>query len=211
MQRGPQSHPSGCTHEVGSGQKHFPDALPGHCSLKDGLWLFCIWHSVEHPPESVGQHPLGCIKTGTWSVLRQPTLQFVHRGQWSSSGGTVVKDLHAWLSKLVPALIIQHIMSCMNITKPQGSVGSQAKCERRHDPTSNMSCWSQGRGSCSLCNTWIWPNETRPHWRSEQMYDHHTRSPVQMQRLSLRSRVTWWWIQDRRQSRGCGSHQLPFP
>ena len=64
-----------------------------------------------------------------------------------------------------------------------------------NDATSSLSHWSQGRGSHGLCgdqsrislptdntqlstgNALLWSQETQPHWRSEQMYDHQTGSP----------------------------------
>ena len=64
----------------------------------------------------------------------------------------------------------------------------QAKWERGHDVTCGLSHWSQGRGSHGLSrdqsrigrppdntqlytrNTWLWSQETQPHWRREQMY-----------------------------------------
>ena len=160
------------------------------------------------------------IKTGTWSVLHQPSLQFVHRGHW----GTPVKAVHALLSQNL-CLHWQSSTSCPAWIWPNhsGSICSQAKWERRHDPISNMRCWSQGRGSWSLCReqywfetqlptryTLIWPNETQPHWRSEQMYDFQIRSPGQIQRVSWHSRMARWslyrWIQDRGEIRGSGGH-----
>ena len=65
VQGGPQSHPSGYALEVGRVQIHSPVAVRGHCSLQAGLWLLCIWYSVEHQPATIGQHPQHWIKTGT--------------------------------------------------------------------------------------------------------------------------------------------------
>ena len=67
----------GCALEVGRGPRHTPDAVPGHYSLQAGLWLCRVWHSIEHQPATTGQHPQHWIKTGTWSILHQPSLQFV--------------------------------------------------------------------------------------------------------------------------------------
>ena len=72
---------------------------------------------------------------------------------------------------------------------------SQAKWERRHDPTPDRSRWSQSGRSHDLCrdqcrislppediqlstrNTRLRSQETRPHWRSKQMHDLQTKSP----------------------------------
>ena len=65
---------------------------------------------------------------------------------------------------------------------------------RRHVPTPNTSCRSQGWGSRGICgdqcwfdlpleatklptrNTQIRPDKTQPHWRSKQMYDFQTKA-----------------------------------
>ena len=63
----------------GEGTRHTPDAVPGHYSLQSGLWLRCVWHSIEHQPAH-------WIKTGTWSILHQPSLQFVWWDLWRNIG-----------------------------------------------------------------------------------------------------------------------------
>ena len=39
------------------GDRHTSDAVPGHCSLQAGLWLHCVWYSVEHRFMRTGHHP----------------------------------------------------------------------------------------------------------------------------------------------------------
>ena len=97
VQGGPQSHPSGCTLEVGWGQRHSPDAVPGHCPFQARLRMYCVWHSIKYWSTLTGQHPQCWNKTGTWSVLHQPSLQYEHRGQWSSSGRMSVEAVNALL------------------------------------------------------------------------------------------------------------------
>ena len=99
MQGGPESPSSGCALEVGRGQRQTLDYVPGHCSLQAGLWLCRVWHSIKHQPTTTGQHPQHLIKTGAWSILLQPSLQFVCWDQWSSLGGTPAKAVHELLSQ----------------------------------------------------------------------------------------------------------------
>ena len=47
-QGGSQSQPSGCTLEVGRGQRHPADAVLDHCSSKARLWMYCVWHSIQY-------------------------------------------------------------------------------------------------------------------------------------------------------------------
>ena len=75
VQGGSQPHVSGYSLEVGRGQRHTSDAVPSHCTLQAGLWLHCVWHSIEHQSTTTGQHPQHWIKTGIGSVLHQPSLQ----------------------------------------------------------------------------------------------------------------------------------------
>ena len=86
VQGGPESPSSGCALEVGRGPRHTVVAVPGHCSLQAGLWLCRVRHSIKHQPATTGQHPQHWIKTGAWSILHQPSLQFVCWDQWSSLG-----------------------------------------------------------------------------------------------------------------------------
>ena len=76
-------------------------------------------HQVS-PQLTTGQHPQHWIKTGIGSVLHQPSLQSVHRGQRSSFGGTPLNlncpCITIW--KPVPASTIQHIMPCTNLMEP---------------------------------------------------------------------------------------------
>ena len=99
VQGGSQSHLSGCTLEVGRGQRHTTDAVPDHCLLQARLWMYCVWHSIPYQFTTTWQHPQRCTKTGTWSILHQPSRQYVHRGQRSSSGGTSVETVHELLSE----------------------------------------------------------------------------------------------------------------
>ena len=118
------------------GDRDTPDAVPGHYSLQAGLWLCRVWHSIEHQPVTTGQHPQHWIKTGTWSILHQPSLQFVCWDQWSSSGGTSAKAVHELLSQNT-CLHWKSGTSCPVRIRPnhQRSVCSQAKWARRHVPT----------------------------------------------------------------------------
>ena len=82
--------------------------------------------------------------------------------------------------------------------------------KKRNDPTPGATHWSQSRGSHDLWrdwrrnslpledtnlstrNTWIWSQNTQPHWRGQQMYDHKRIGSGQIQRVSQCSRTTWW-------------------
>ena len=188
----------------------------------------------QNQPATTGQHPKHWIKTVAWSILHQPSLQFVCWDQWSSLGGTSAKAVHELLSQNT-CLHWKSGTSCPARIRPnhQRSVCPQAKWARRHVPTPNTSCRPLGWGSRGICgdqcwfdspleatkfparNTQIRPVKTQPHWRSKQMYDFQRRSPSQIQWVLWHSRTTWWslyrWIQDRRES-GCSSgHQPPFP
>ena len=88
VQGGSQSHPSGCTFGVGRGQKLTTDAVPDHCSLQARLWMYCVWLGIPHQFTTTWQHPQRWTKTCTRSILQQPSLQYVHGGQRSSSGAT---------------------------------------------------------------------------------------------------------------------------
>ena len=84
VQGGSQSHPSGCTPEVGRGQRHTVDAVLDHCSFQARLWMYCAWHSIQYQFTTTWQHPKRWAKTGSRGILHQPSLQYVHGGQWSS-------------------------------------------------------------------------------------------------------------------------------
>ena len=56
-QGGSQSHPSGCTLEVGRGQRHTADAVPDHCSFQAWLRMYCVWHSIQFQLTTTWQHP----------------------------------------------------------------------------------------------------------------------------------------------------------
>ena len=133
VQGGPESPSSGCALEVGRGPRHIVDVVPGHCSLQAGLWLCRVWHSIKHQPATTGQHPQHWIKTGAWSILHQPSLQFFYaetkKLPWRSAGWSC-----PWItiSKHVPALKFRHIMPCMNSTKPPEICMPQAKWARRY-------------------------------------------------------------------------------
>ena len=92
-------YPSGRSLEVGRGQRHTFTALPGNCTLQTGLRLHCVWHSIEYQFTPTGQHSQLWIETGIGSILYQPNLQPIHRGQWNSFGGTSVEAIHALLSE----------------------------------------------------------------------------------------------------------------
>ena len=57
VQGGSQSHLSGYSFEVGRRQRHTSDAVLDHCLLQAGLWLHCVWHSIEHRSTTTSQHP----------------------------------------------------------------------------------------------------------------------------------------------------------
>ena len=69
VQRGSQSHPSGCTLEVGRGQRHTTDAVPDHCLFQARLWTHCVWHSIQYQFTTTWQHPQRWAKTGTRGIL----------------------------------------------------------------------------------------------------------------------------------------------
>ena len=97
VQGGSQSHPCDCTLDVGRGQRHITDAVPDHCSLQARLWMYCVWHCIPYQFTTTWQHPQRWTKTGTRSILHQPSLQYVHGGQRSSSGRTSVEAVHELL------------------------------------------------------------------------------------------------------------------
>ena len=96
---GSQSHPSCCTLEVGRGQRHTAGAVPDHCSFQARLWMYCVWHSIQCQFTTTWQHPQRWAKTGTWGILHQPSLQYVHGGKRSSFGETSVEVVHELLSE----------------------------------------------------------------------------------------------------------------
>ena len=155
MQGGHQSHPSGCTLEMGRGQRHTTDALPDDCSFKARLQMYCVWHSIKCQSKTTGQHPQCWTETGTWSILHQPSLQHVHWGQRNSFGGKGVEAVHALLSE-DSCLHWQHSISCPTWIWPnhKRSVSFQTKWKRWHDSTPDPTRWSQGRGSSDLCRDW---------------------------------------------------------
>ena len=75
------------------------DALPDHCSFKAGLWMYCVWHSIQYQFTTTWQHPQRWAKTGTRGISHKPSLQYVHGGQRSSYGGTSVEVVHELLSE----------------------------------------------------------------------------------------------------------------
>ena len=77
------------------GDRDTTDALPDDCLFKARLRMYCIWHSIKCHSTTTGQHP----ETGTWSILHQPSLQHVHRGQRNPFGGKAVEAVHALLSE----------------------------------------------------------------------------------------------------------------
>ena len=79
------------------GQRHPPDAVPGHCLFQARLWMHCVWHSIKYRPTPTGQHPQCWNKTGTWSVLHQSSFQYVHGGKRSSPGRTSFEAVHSLL------------------------------------------------------------------------------------------------------------------
>ena len=97
VQGGSQSHPSGCTLEVGRGQRHTADAVPDHCSFQAWLQMYCVWHSFQYQFTTTWQYPQRWAKTGTRGILHQPSLQYVHGGQRISFGGTSVEVVHELL------------------------------------------------------------------------------------------------------------------
>ena len=97
VQGGSEPYPSGHSLEVGRGQRHAFDAVPGHCTLQAGLGLYCVWHCIEYQFTTTGQHSQLWAETGIGSILYQPSVQPIHRGQRSSFGGTSVKAVHALL------------------------------------------------------------------------------------------------------------------
>ena len=83
----------GCSLEVGRGQRHTSDAVPGYCALQAGLWLHCVWHSIEY------QSTASTTLDWDWPWKCSAPAQSVHRGQRSSFGGTPSKTVHALLSE----------------------------------------------------------------------------------------------------------------
>ena len=110
-------------------------------------------HSIKYQTMTTGPHPQCWPKTGTYSSLHQPSLQYVHEGQWSSFWRTSLEEaVHALLPEN-SHLYWQPSISCSvwNWLNHKRSVSSQAKCKRRHDPTPDPSRWSQARGSHDTC------------------------------------------------------------
>ena len=111
MQGGSQPHASGCSLEVGRGQRHTSDAVPGHCSLQAGLCMHCVWYIIEYQSTATGQHPRLWIENSIGSALHQPSLQLVHKDKWSSFGATRSKTVNALLSENL-CLLLQSSTSC---------------------------------------------------------------------------------------------------
>ena len=161
LQVGCEPHLNGCSLGVGRGDTL---ALPGHCMVQAKLRLQCVWHSIEFQSTAIGQHSQLWIETGIGSVLYQPNLQPVHRGQWSSFGGTSVKAIQALFSENA-CLHTQPSTSCpawiwINHEK---YVCAPAKSERRHDPNPDPCHWSQcSHGFCrDQCRMGLPPGDTQ--------------------------------------------------
>ena len=97
VQGGSQSPQSGCTLEVGTGQRHTTNAVPDHCPFQARLWMYCVWHSIQYQFTTTWQHPQCWAKTGPRGILHQLSLQYVHGGQRSSFGGTSAEAVHELL------------------------------------------------------------------------------------------------------------------
>ena len=63
-------------------------------SIQARLGMYFVRHSIPYQFTTTWQHPQRWTKTGNWSILHQPSLQHVHGGQRSSSGGTSVEAVH---------------------------------------------------------------------------------------------------------------------
>ena len=172
------------------GQGHLPGAVLGHCLLQIGLWLHFVRQSVEYQPVATW-HPKQWIKTHLEcsAPAQSPVcIQRLMDPHWSN-----IKKLrlsrHCYLNSR--ACMDNHgqhaVPGALNLIETQGiCIRSQAKWKRRHDPTLDMSHWSQDRSSYGICwdqcwfglplgetqlstsVTWIQPKETQPHWRSQQ-------------------------------------------
>ena len=117
VQRGSQSHPNGCTLEVGRGQRHTTDAVPDHCSFQTILWMHCVWHSIQYQFTSTWQHPQRWAKAGTFAPAQSPACtRRPTKVLWRSVGWSC-----PWITiwKLVPALTTQHSIRYMNSTQTQ--------------------------------------------------------------------------------------------
>ena len=116
VQGGSQSHPSGCTLEVGRGQRHPADAVPNHCSFQARLWMYCVWHSIQYQFTTTWQHPQRW-HPGHFAPAQSPVCTRRPRKLLWRNVGWSCPWINIW--KLVPALTTQHIMHYMNLTQPQ--------------------------------------------------------------------------------------------
>ena len=96
MQEGPWFHPCACTLEWWEDKDTL---LMLYWTIDWKIPGAFVWHYLRHQPTATGKHSQHLIKTGTWNVLPQSSLQHVHWGHWSSCGGTSVEALHALLSE----------------------------------------------------------------------------------------------------------------
>ena len=177
-----QPHPSGCSFEVGR-SRHTSDAIPGHWVPQAGLWLHCVWLSIKHWSTTTGHHLYFGIETGIGSILHQPSVQPVHRGQRSSVGGTSVKAVHALYYLKTHTCInnpAHHALHEFNQTtrdsyapKPNGKGGmtrpQAAPIGFKVEEAMGTSNFPPG--------THNYDPRRQHHWRSKQTHDLQTRSP----------------------------------
>ena len=121
-----------------------------------------------HPIPTTWQHPKRWTKTGTWGLLHQPCLQYLHRDQQSSFGGTSVEAVMNYLKTRACADNSAHHAHKISVSRPNGKGGMTPP---RHNPS-----------------------KRRPHRRGEQMYDHKRKGSGQIQGVLPCSRTTWWCL-----------------
>ena len=183
----------------GEGQRHTTDAVPDHCSLLGRLWVNVYGTASNNNLRQLDRsHNNG---TGHFAPAQSPVCaRRPTKLHWRNVGWNC-----PWITiwKLVPVLTTQHIMRYLNLTQLHeiciflGQMEMEGWPELRHNPLVSMyrKLWSLQRltRKCSASRyTWIRSQETQPHWRDEQMYDHKRRGSDQISRVLRWSRTTWW-------------------
>ena len=116
MQGSSEPYPSASSLEVRRGRRHTVDAVPGHCTLQARLRLHDtasntnLWQ-LDSTHNSELRLTLGDFCTSPISCMYT---EYTIKLLWGNVGQSY-PCITIW--KLVPALTIQHIMPCMNLTK----------------------------------------------------------------------------------------------
>ena len=96
--------------EVGRGQRHTSDAVPGHCLLQAGLWLHCVWQSIKSDQIDI-IHSSG-LRLALRVFCTCPVSSLCTEAHFEERCLNLSMHYHP---KPVPASTIQHIMPCKNL------------------------------------------------------------------------------------------------